>query len=186
MSRVILHQAAPESDNVKTLLEVFSCGREPRGEYLYLAEIDEKALKEDGTGDLDIADYVATVEVSFEQDWLFYTRQNVVYATDYPPAPSMDSIAHLTPEQHLEELGEFDGSMLLDSNSYQCSLLTIVRFANNVLFKYLTHYKGRTTQIAVKSRGGDITLAEMHQRFRELVEEYGDIPMRHFTGAISR
>lgn len=68
MEIVELFSVSANSLAVKTLYEVFSWGREATAEYLYHGEIDVKAVKTDGTGNLAVAEYYASVEVSFEPD----------------------------------------------------------------------------------------------------------------------
>ncbi|BBM02422.1 hypothetical protein [Microbulbifer sp. GL-2] len=92
MQVVELHSIEPESKNVKTLCEVFSWGREALGEYLYHAEIDSRGVIEDGTGDLNKAEYFASVEVSFETDVFDVAQSTITQSQRLQIMPSVDVI----------------------------------------------------------------------------------------------
>jgi hypothetical protein len=182
---VVLYEVPPNSEQVRTLYNVFSWGREARGEYLYYGEIDKKAVKTDGTGDLALAEYSASVEVSFEEDFLAYTKSEIKdLAPQLPIAPSPLELVMLSPRE-FSKSDKWKGRWVIErSDRHAIFLYNDDPSAGVVMLRLYSIIDNRVTEISVSARGSGITVSEMWNRFSGLLSRYNEIPMRRFTGAI--
>ncbi len=179
----VLHAIPPGSRDVKVLYDVFSWGREALAEYLYFGEIDAKAVKDDGTGDLSRADYHASVEVSFEEDTLDVARDDLASCSSFAGPPAIDALRNTTPETFFEGI-DSDYTYRIGCHDNACSLMVVVHWTRSVIFRTWSIMEDRVTEITVTGKGNQITIGEMYKRFSELNEKYRSIPYRKFTGAI--
>ena len=183
MQAVELHSIEPESKNVKTLYEIFSWGREALGEYLYHAEIDSKGVKEDGTGDLNKAEYNASVEVSFETDVLDVAKNIITQSRRLQTMPSIDVIGKINPSELFQNnLGAEE--FFINGGSNHCFILRAVSCSKTVVFVRYSVEDGRTTEIQVTGKGTEIKLSELYDTAIKLIEKYKQIPVNKFSGAI--
>jgi len=174
----------PASKDVKYLYDVFSWGREALAEYIFHGEIDSRAMKEDGTGDLAQADYSASVEVSFEIDTLDVARSTISSSKLMPLFPSLEVFSDKTPEAFFDTVNAPDGSYLVDCDGTHCFIAIVVNFSKTVVFKNVSVDDHRTKEITVVGKGSEIELGEMYNKAASLAETYSDIPYNLFTGAI--
>ena len=185
MEIVVLYDVPPNSEQTKILYEVFSWGREATGEYLYYGEIDKEAVKSDGTGDLTLANYSGSVEVSFEEDFLAYAKFEVEdLAPQLPVVPSPPGRVKLTPSE-LSKSDMWKGQWLVErSGRHAIFLYNDDPYTGTVILRLYSILDRRVKEISVSARGDDISVSEMWSRFSTLVTRYNEIPMRRFTGAI--
>ncbi len=185
MEIVVLYEVPPDSEQVRTLYEVFSWGREAMGEYLFYGEIDKKAVKADGTGDLTLADYSASVEVSFEEDFLAYAKSEIEeLAPQLPIVPGPPERVMLTPSE-ISSSSMWKGLWVIERSDRQAIFLyNDDQFSDAVILRLYSILDNRVTEISVSAHGGGITVSEMWHRFSKLLSRYNEIPMRHFAGAI--
>jgi hypothetical protein len=169
---------------VKTLYEVFSWGREATAEYLYHGEIDINAVKADGTGDLTIAEYYASVEVSFESDVIDVNNTSIIESANWEPAPPFDTIESLTPAEMVKLHGSARSPLLIESSSTSCFSLSILNFNNACILSRIKVDEGRNKEVRVFGKGSSISLGAMLARANWLSDHYKNIPQNKFTGAI--
>lgn len=182
---VVLHDVPPESTEVKTLYEVFGWGRESRGEYLYYGEIDDRALRDDGTGDLTTAAYHGSVEVSFGEVDVDDAGYYLETYGDGKSLFSLDSVAGLSATQVCERLGDDQDADLIfavDDDSF--AIIFVETWRPTVTLRHSRLDGERVTEINVTGHGDEVSFEWMLRRFDELVDRYREIPMNRFTGAI--
>gem|GEM_PF-5288791 len=165
-------------------------GERSHGEYLYYGEIDSRAVKEDGTGDLSIAEIFLQVDVSFERDVIGVANSNL---NNYRSGKyerflidqkiSEKPISEFKPKDLSSLVESSDFVSVLDVGESSFSTLNIYGDIGIVFFEYNKILESRVTEITVWSKGAEINIGWMHQRFLTLVEEYHQIPMSKFTGA---
>ncbi len=183
METIEVHSVPPESQDVKTLYEVFSWGREALGEYIYFAEVDRAGLREDRTGDLTKASYYADVEVSFEDDTLNVAKDTILRSSYYPKLPSIDAIGAITPQELFEGTLR-EEEFLINNGADHCFIMRTVSSSNFVLFIKLSLEGDRTTTIQVANKGNNLKIKDIYERAVQLMELYESIPMNRFSGAI--
>ena len=184
MEIVELFSVPANSLAVKTLYEVFSWGREATAEYLYHGEIDINAVKTDGTGDLTIADYYASVEVSFESDVIDVNNTSIIESACWEHAPPFETIENLTPAEMVKLHASARTPLLIESNNTSCFSLGILNFNNACILSRIMVNDGRDKEIRVFGKGSRISIGAMLTRANWLSEYYKNIPLHKFTGAI--
>jgi hypothetical protein len=180
---VELFSVPANSLSVKTLYEVFSWGREATAEYLYHGEIDVNAVKTDGTGDLAVAEYYASVEVSFEPDVIDANKKSIIKSTYWERIPSLDTIEHLTPAELAKLYTNAKAPLLIESSNTSCFSLSFISFNGACVLSRIMINDERNTEIRVFGKGSRISLVEMLERAKWLGEHYQNIPQNRFTGA---
>lgn len=183
MQIIELYSVEPDSKDVKTLYEVFSWGREALGEYLYHGEIDSRGVKEDGTGNLNEAEYYASVEVSFETDVLDVAKNAIAHSPLLPTIPSIDAIGQTTPNELFQNnLGSEE--FFIHGGSNHCFIMRAVSWSKLVVFVKLVVEDNRTTEIRVVGKGTEIKISDLYKTAKRLIDRYKSIPANQFSGAI--
>ncbi|MDC7808341.1 hypothetical protein PQS31_16110 [Luteimonas sp BLCC-B24] len=153
-------------------------------EYLYHGEINAEALRPDGTGDLSVAEYAASVEVSFEPDVIGVNRQKIDGASTLDYSLSLVELGDLTAQAASKLFGQPYGDVLLESG--KDSLITLWADATSgACFISAIQIRGeRSQEIRVFGAGPRVTLGTLIGRAESLRQRYRDIPMHRFSGAV--
>lgn len=188
----VLFRADRNSLEVRTLYNVFSWGREALGEYLFYGEIDSRAVKTDNTGDLSKAGFHAEVSVNFESDVLSTAHAECGHylenAARYGKFSLFSSIggrqlADMNPEEICACISS-DSALIVSAtaNGYRTfnanPRLGIVQFTSTRIDSE------RVTTIRVAAKDHSYVAGWLWSRFITLCQEYADLPMARFHGAI--
>ncbi|MDR7192421.1 hypothetical protein [Luteimonas terrae] len=174
----------PESLDVRTLYEVFGWGREAMAEYLYHGEINAEALRPDGTGDLSIAEYAASVEVSFEPDVIGVNRQRIDGASTLDHSLSLVELGDLTAQEASQLFGQPHGDVLLESDENSLYTLWADAASGVCVISAIQTCAERSQEVRVFGAGCGVTLGTLLARAETLRQRYRDIPMHRFSGAV--
>ena len=183
MKTKILYSIDTGSRNVKHLYDLISWGREARSEYIFYSEIDEFAVKSDGTGDLTKADFYAEVHVSFEMDTLEAERQKIESSHRYLVSPGIESIKDSTPIELLRHNFGAD-NLYISGDSCSCFQMVVNQELGAIHFEFIKILEDRVTKIESCGIGSSVSINKIYTTAAELIKKYSDIPYFRFTGAI--
>lgn len=184
MQIATLHSVPPESLDVRTLYEVFGWGREAMAEYLYHGEINAEAIRPDGTGDLSVADYAASVEVSFEPDVIEVNRQKIDDASTLDPSTSLEGLGGLTVQEASKLFEQTHCDVLIGSGKNSLYSLRADAMSGSCILSAIEACAERSQEVRVFGAGSRVTLDTLLARAEALQLRYGSIPMNRFSGAV--
>ena len=183
MNKVLLHSINADSRDAKTLYDLIGWGREAKSEYIFHSEIDEAALRTDGTGDLLKSEFYAEVHVSFEQDVFEVEKNKIENSHRYFVCPNIERLKGSTPNELLRH--NFGSEYLyISGDSNSCFLMVVNQGFSAVHFVFIKIFKDRVTKIESYGRGKTVTIDEIYTSATELMAKYKEIPYFRFTGAI--
>lgn len=184
MQIATVYSVPPESLDVRTLYEVFGWGRKAMAEYLYHGEINAEAIRPDGTGDLSVADYAASVEVSFEPDVIEVNRQKIDDASTLDPSPSLEGLGGLTVQEASKLFEQTHCDVLIGSGKNSLYSLRADAMSGSCILSAIETCTERSQEVRVFGAGSRVTLDTLLARAEALQLRYGSIPMNRFSGAV--